>query len=225
MAPLLGYWNIRGLAQPLRLILGYGGVEFEEKRYNYGAPPQFDRGEWLSEKHNLGLEFPNLPYYIDGDLKITQSLAVCRHLARKFDLVASKEKDLVLSDMVEQQIIDLRNPFVTLCYSQDHENLKKTYLNNLPASLTNIEKVLGNKSYLVGEKLTYVDFLLYELLDQLKLFQSDCLDNHSILRKFKNRFEEIPEIKKFMKSEKFMKWPINGAMAKFGSIHSDYPEH
>ena len=34
-----------------------------------------------------GLDFPNLPYYMEGDLKLTQSNAILRHLARKHDLM------------------------------------------------------------------------------------------------------------------------------------------
>ena len=33
--------------------------------------------------HLKGLPLPNLPYYIDGDLKLTQSMAILRHLGRK----------------------------------------------------------------------------------------------------------------------------------------------
>ena len=65
MAPILGYWDCRGLGDPIRLLLIQAGVEFEDKRYR-------DPKEWFANKFNLGLEFPNIPYYIDGDLKLTQ---------------------------------------------------------------------------------------------------------------------------------------------------------
>ena len=32
-APELGYWAIRGLAQPCRLLLAYTGTTFVDKRY------------------------------------------------------------------------------------------------------------------------------------------------------------------------------------------------
>ena len=60
--PRLGYWNIRGFAQPIRLLLVYAGVDFEDIRYNYipAADGTWDRSEWLSEKFTLGLDFPNV---------------------------------------------------------------------------------------------------------------------------------------------------------------------
>ena len=52
--PVLGYWNIRGLAQPIRVLLGYAGVEFEEKHYVIGDGPEFSYEYWYKEKFELG---------------------------------------------------------------------------------------------------------------------------------------------------------------------------
>jgi glutathione S-transferase len=34
----------------------------------------------------LGLDFPNLPYLFDGDIKLTQSNAILRHVARRIGI-------------------------------------------------------------------------------------------------------------------------------------------
>jgi len=76
MAPILGYWKLRGLAQHIRLMLEYLGEEYEDKTYTNGpAPDYFDKSDWKPVKFTLGLDFPNIPYYIDGDLKITHNVA------------------------------------------------------------------------------------------------------------------------------------------------------
>jgi hypothetical protein len=31
--PTLGYWAIRGLAQPIRLVLAQGGLDYEDRRF------------------------------------------------------------------------------------------------------------------------------------------------------------------------------------------------
>ena len=49
--------------------------------------------EWAKDKFNLGLDFPNMPYYIDGDVKLTQSMAVLRYLARKHGIAPKSEKE------------------------------------------------------------------------------------------------------------------------------------
>jgi glutathione S-transferase len=74
--PTLGYWNLRGLAEPMRYLLKYKGIQFNDKRYEFGpgsSIPELEsiRKNWSPDKFNLGLDFPNLPYYIDGDLKVS----------------------------------------------------------------------------------------------------------------------------------------------------------
>ena len=64
--PTLGYWKIRGLAQQIRYMLTYLNVEFHDELYEQGESPEFSRKVWSDKKDSLGLDFPNLPYYIDG---------------------------------------------------------------------------------------------------------------------------------------------------------------
>jgi len=40
--PVLGYWAIRGLASPIRYLLVYLGVDFEQQLYHQGNAPEFD---------------------------------------------------------------------------------------------------------------------------------------------------------------------------------------
>ncbi len=49
--------------QPIRLLLAYTGTEVEDKRYNIGPAPEYDRSEWMNVKYNLGLDFPNVISY------------------------------------------------------------------------------------------------------------------------------------------------------------------
>ena len=60
------------LAQPIRLLLEYTETKFEDKMMRCGPAPDYDKTCWFGIKHSLGLDFPNLPYYLDGDIKITQ---------------------------------------------------------------------------------------------------------------------------------------------------------
>lgn len=51
--PILGYWEIRGTAQPIRYMLNYLGVEYEEAKYQMGGPPDYDRSSWTLKKDKL----------------------------------------------------------------------------------------------------------------------------------------------------------------------------
>jgi len=220
MAPVLGYWDIRGLAQPIRLLLAYTETSYVDKLYGCGPPPDFDRSSWLNEKFTLGLDFPNLPYYVDGDIKMTQSLAIIRHVARKNNLVGETEAERVRVDMLEQQLNDDNKSFVMMNYGfggQDFATMKADYLKKMPDTLNALSKFLGDRQFFAGAKLTYVDFMAYEFIDKLTLFEKSIVSKYSNLVAFQARIEALPTVAKYIASDKFIKWPLNGDMAKWGS--------
>jgi glutathione S-transferase len=66
---VLGYWDIRGLAEPIRysekdckkrfvtdqcacpsFLLEYTGITYEDRRYVQGDAPGYSREQWLKEK-------------------------------------------------------------------------------------------------------------------------------------------------------------------------------
>ena len=70
----LGYWGIRGAGQVSRLLLAYTKADWENIAYA-------DPNEWFGkDKNNLGLDFPNLPYLIYGDIKTSESSAIARYI-------------------------------------------------------------------------------------------------------------------------------------------------
>lgn len=75
---VLGYWGIRGRGQVLRLLLAYSGLEWEDKIYS-GPEKWFGNGD----KQALGMEFPNLPYLINGDFKLSESTAIAKYIIKK----------------------------------------------------------------------------------------------------------------------------------------------
>jgi glutathione S-transferase len=85
LAPRLGYWDIRGLAHPIRCLLAHVGIDFFDIRYKAFAKEDgtYDTTSWTSVKASLGLDFPNNPYYIEPEtgLAITESGAIIRHIA------------------------------------------------------------------------------------------------------------------------------------------------
>jgi glutathione S-transferase len=63
-------------------------------------------------KHTLGLDFPNLPYFIDGDLKLTQSDAILLHVAKQARLMGATDEARALALMLLGVAADLRGPCV-----------------------------------------------------------------------------------------------------------------
>ncbi|KAM7539006.1 hypothetical protein Aperf_G00000053459 [Anoplocephala perfoliata] len=215
MAPVLAYWNIRGITEQIRLFLRYLGVEFEEKFYEWGSAPDFDRSMWLSEKFKLGLDFPNLPYYIDGDFKLTQSAAILEYIADEHDMIPNCKKRRAVLHMLQNAVLDFRVSFARTCYNPDFENLKGPFLKGLPDSLRPFEEYLGDKTWLTGDKINYPDFNLCEILNQLEKFEPSCLSGFPRLKAYLTRFENLPVLKDYMTSKEFKTRACNGIVAKW----------
>ncbi|XP_005367921.1 glutathione S-transferase Mu 1 [Microtus ochrogaster] len=213
MPMLLGYWNVRGLTHPIRLLLEYTDSSYEEKRYTMGDAPDFDRSQWLNEKFKLGLDFPNLPYLIDGSHKITQSNAILRYLARKHNLCGETEEERIRADIVENQVMDNRMQLIMLCYNPDFEKQKPEFLKTIPEKMKLYSEFLGKRPWCAGDKITYVDFLAYDILDQYRLFEPKCLDAFPNLKDYMARFEGLKKISAYMKTSRFLPTPIFSKMA------------
>nr|1XW5_A Chain A, Glutathione S-transferase Mu 2 [Homo sapiens]1XW5_B Chain B, Glutathione S-transferase Mu 2 [Homo sapiens]1YKC_A Chain A, Glutathione S-transferase Mu 2 [Homo sapiens]1YKC_B Chain B, Glutathione S-transferase Mu 2 [Homo sapiens]2AB6_A Chain A, Glutathione S-transferase Mu 2 [Homo sapiens]2AB6_B Chain B, Glutathione S-transferase Mu 2 [Homo sapiens]2AB6_C Chain C, Glutathione S-transferase Mu 2 [Homo sapiens]2AB6_D Chain D, Glutathione S-transferase Mu 2 [Homo sapiens]2GTU_A Chai len=213
----LGYWNIRGLAHSIRLLLEYTDSSYEEKKYTMGDAPDYDRSQWLNEKFKLGLDFPNLPYLIDGTHKITQSNAILRYIARKHNLCGESEKEQIREDILENQFMDSRMQLAKLCYDPDFEKLKPEYLQALPEMLKLYSQFLGKQPWFLGDKITFVDFIAYDVLERNQVFEPSCLDAFPNLKDFISRFEGLEKISAYMKSSRFLPRPVFTKMAVWGN--------
>lgn len=70
---------------------------------------------------------------------------------------------------------------------------------------------------MVGDKLTYVDFIAYENIDQARLLLGeDILDQTPNIKEFMKRFEELPNLKEYFASDRFQQFPILTERAYFG---------
>jgi glutathione S-transferase len=74
-----------------------------------------------------------------------------------------------------------------------------------------------NEWFGAGKSVTFVDFVMYELLDQHRILAPEVVANYPKLTAFLDRFEALPPIKEYMSSSRFMRTPINNKMAKFGA--------
>nr|XP_025852246.1 glutathione S-transferase Mu 4-like [Vulpes vulpes] len=179
--------------------------------------PDYDRSQWLNEKFKLGLDFPNLPYLIDGAHKITQSNAILRYIARKHNLCGETEEEKIRVDILENQAMDTSNEMARVCYSPDFEKLKPEYVKAIPDKMKLYSQFLGKRPWFAGEKLTYVDFLVYDILDLHRIFEPTSLDTFPNLKEFMARFEGLKKISAYMKSSRFLPHPVYTKIATWGN--------
>ena len=167
-------------------------------------------------KETLGYDFPNLPYYSDGKVKLTQSGAILRYIAKANGLSGSDDVEAALVDMLANEVADFKQAFTTLVYNPNMESLKADWLNGVKPKLQRFSTYLKGRSWLVGEKVTYADFLFYEALEGHKCFQPTLLDDYPNLKEFISRFEALPAISAYLESSDYISYPWNGPAAAWG---------
>ena len=228
----LGYWAIRGLAQPIRFLFAYRDVPFAEVRL--GVRPDgtlMDRDEesrdWAGHRKDIDFPFPNLPYLIDrtgsGEIRLTQSNAILRHLGRRFDLYGADGRDHALIDVLLDEAYDYRNWIIDTCYVDKEDYLvthQEFVRTAIPRYLDGFERYLdgaGGNSHFVDSGISIVDFVLYELLWQTTQMVPGSIsdDRRPALHAFIRSMAVIPTISRYMSSDNYIERPINSPWAAF----------
>jgi len=209
---ILGYWKVRGLGGILKSLLHYCDIPYEEKIYTSNE-------EWFNhEKYTLGLDFPNLPYIIDGDKKIAETLALMHYIVikgNKKELLGGDDDKHVRVLEAYCMIRDLRTAIISVCFTKGDfrkeieelftlEGPKVFALGAPKVQLRQLETVLGKRDWIV-DTLTVADFWLLELLEIILEIDETLLNPYPNLLKFRERFINIPKVKEFRESEHFVK--------------------
>lgn len=127
----LGYWKSRGRAQVPRLLMAYTGASWEDIVY---TEPE----KWFGkDKMTLGLDFPNLPYLIDGNFNVTETSAICMYIIER-----SNKKETLLGSTTQERakiinasgvIMDIMEQMHRMAYDKSPEMLRtKTWESTKP---------------------------------------------------------------------------------------------
>jgi glutathione S-transferase len=219
---VIGYWAIRGLAEPARLALHYTKTPYTDKMYVQGDGPEYSREEWLSEKQNLGLDFPNLPYLFDGDLKLTQSKAILYYLGRKLNLMGKTLNEEGTVMMLCEEAHDFRWQLNGIFYSPkgDSKEERKQYVEtSLSDYLKKFDNYLGKSKtkFAVGDQPTIADFQLFEYIHAGLSLDDEhtLLDKYSNVKRLLETISTLPEIKDYI-VKAHSQLPLNNKVATFG---------
>ena len=227
--PKLGYWKIRGLASYLRYMLHYAEVDFEDITYEVGPAPQFSRDVWFNIKPTLDYDFPNLPYFQDGDFKLTESAAIAKYIAHKWakDLLGTTTQEYANAEMLFEFVGKLKMAVTMPSYTGGEHGDAITCAKLATDCYPHLAKLVDFRSkhgfkWVAGNNLTWIDFYLWEIVDYMKWLSNDAVfEQFPSIKEYHANFLALPQIQKVWgDDEKIMKYPWNNAMAKIGGRDS-----
>eukprot|EP00274_Cyanoptyche_gloeocystis_P006125 CAMPEP_0196666418 /NCGR_PEP_ID=MMETSP1086-20130531/64500_1 /TAXON_ID=77921 /ORGANISM="Cyanoptyche gloeocystis , Strain SAG4.97" /LENGTH=216 /DNA_ID=CAMNT_0042003607 /DNA_START=78 /DNA_END=728 /DNA_ORIENTATION=+ len=184
---------------PLKARLGVIVLLLEDQQIPYEFDP-VERAKWPEMKQK-GLEdgtlpFGQVPQLKDGDLYLVQSLAILRYLARKHGLYGKDSVEAAKCDMYAEGITDLRNDAMKLFYSDLPKAIEDIKATTFPKHGAYFEGILnrGGTDYLVGNTVTFADYMLVDLLENLTEVAPEILEPFPLLKAYYNRFQARPHL-------------------------------
>ncbi|KDR24333.1 glutathione S-transferase-like [Zootermopsis nevadensis] len=187
----LSYFCVKALGEPIRFLLSYGGVEFEDYR--------FEKEQWSQIKPTT--PFGKAPVLeIDGK-QTHQSAAICRYLAKQFGLNGSNDWEALEIDAIVDTLTDFRQQIANYYYDQDEATKEKKWgpLKNetVPYYMSKFDEVVKkNEGYFVGGKLTWADIYFVGILDYLNgMVKEDLVEKYPNLKALKEKILALPPIK------------------------------
>ncbi|XP_062332516.1 glutathione S-transferase P-like [Osmerus eperlanus] len=197
------YFAVRGRGSAAKIMLADQSQQWTDIVVNFE--------DWMKGDLKATCVFGQLPKFEDGDLALFQSNAILRHLGRNHGAYGKDAKEASLIDMMNDGVEDLRLKYGRLIY-QEYETGKDQYLKDLPDHLSKFEAVMArNKTgFLVGDKVSFADYNLFDILLNHLVLCDCCLESFPSLKSFVGKMSARPKIKAFTDSDEYKKQPING---------------
>ncbi|XP_064415736.1 glutathione S-transferase P isoform X2 [Latimeria chalumnae] len=191
----------------MKMLMADQGIDFKQEL--------MDSEKWLSPASPKSTcAFGQLPKFQDGDFTLFQSNSMLRYLARAHDLYGANRHEAALIDMLNDGVEDLRLKYIRLIYN-DYDTGKAKYVDEvLPGELKYFEQLLlknnGGKGFFVGNKISYADYNLLDLLLNHQVLSPNCLKDFPLLSSYVQRLSAHPQLKAYLESEEHTSRPING---------------
>ena len=162
-----------------------------------------------------------MPYIIDGDKLICESdacVVYAIHKAGKVELLGRNPEEQVSLATVVGIFKDLYRTYLDFVYGkheQSLEELKVKFVEKFEPSLQKFSAILGEREYFAGD-ITYVDFYVADLIEQLNQLDSAQFETKKNLLQHQKRIWELPSIKAYLESERWLQSPINYVYGRWG---------
>eukprot|EP01132_Coremiostelium_polycephalum_P004218 gene4218-5282_t len=191
MKPTVTYFNGRGRAELIRLILAYNSVEFVDIKLPQG----------ISEELRPTLPYGSLPVYQDDDVYLAQSITIARYLANKYNIAGTTPAERAKAD----ELVDTLGDVFLQMYTKARESEagRKDFVEiTIPRFVGAWEKLLSTRKYTVTDKIIWSDIAIafaYEYLEH-QGYAEDLKGKFPKVLALKDEIFAIPSIQEYTKT-------------------------
>lgn len=198
------YFDVPGKAEPIRMLLRYGGYSFEDVRFEKLV-------EW--PKHKLNMPFGQVPVLeIDGK-KLTQTVPLTRYVANLVNLAGKDYEENYEIDSTAEIIGDIYNSVLNFFFERDEtrkKNLEKEMHSTLSLFLPSLEeRAKKNGGFVALDRLTWPDLCFTTYYQDIRnILGEDFLQDYPNLQLVKKHVLAVKNIRDWIETR-----PVDPAFA------------
>merc|ERR1719151_340534 len=145
------------------------------------------------------MPFPNLPYYIDGDVKHSETMAIMRSICRKYkpeylgrDLAEQAKVDALTNSLNDAFFAKVFGPCI---FSQDWAaNKAASGEADAKALLETIVSIKGSNKFLFGNEPTYGDFIIAGVCVVTQLWDASIVEAMPAIQEYIGTFLALENV-------------------------------
>nr|BAR90782.1 glutathione S-transferase 2 [Idiosepius paradoxus] len=192
----LHYFPLKGRGELIRFLFAAHGEDYKDNRIEFK--------DWPSHKESMySHAMPVLE--INGSTHLSQSMSICRYLAREFGMDGKTSEEKARVDEIVECFQDIMNDMIKVKFSPEaaKEAAEKNYEKTCSRILPFLEKLLKSNGdgngFFVGDSMTIADLQAFVSLESPLGIKPDLLKECPKIAALRKRVEESPKIAEYLK--------------------------
>jgi len=192
----LTYFDVKGIAEGIRMLLHYVGQDYEDIRLKVD--------DWKDKKSTMPMGV--LPVFEHDGKKLSQSVAIALYIGQQHGMVPKDQWQQIKVLELALGWLDIMPKFTTLFATQEknakkekYEEIMKDFIH--PRMKLYEEHLAHSKSGYLADQLCYADFFVYGMFGLSSyMFETD-MKQYKHIHDFMKKIESLPKVKDYMSTK------------------------
>lgn len=220
--PTLIYFDIIGIAWPIRCLLKIKHIEFDDLKIP--VPAWLYRSEDGRQPIKEACKGLHIPMYMDAEIVITQSLVIMEHLAEKYGMLGDSALEKTQIKEIMCHCHDALFHFcgmlpasVTMGIDENTVKQRKNafmgkgmwglttggYHTNLKGFENYLKRNASDSGFMVGNRLSYADLHSFNVLcNWYKAYDREAFSKYRLLDEYIHRIARITEVNNYIEESR-----------------------